>query len=1293
LSNSIKRVIVPALEAASKEKVIIDNAVINLFPFYIQVKGLKMFDKEGDKLLWITKARAYIDATSILSRELIIRKLTIKEPDVIVDKAYLERMIENMKETVSGEGEIKHQISFRNIEVIGGKFELKNFNGVTFLGDGLFFGMTVKNDVTAQLKVVKATIRTSDQNFVESGLDMRMRITDTGIEINEININSSKSRLNGKGKLHFTPDGNLKDGSFTGRAKIYADIIHHLYGINTNNEDVLSFNGSVNMLMTDDLKQPQFTFDLKTESRFHLETLMEILNEKENISGKLALTGNITGTFPELTGNGTARLEDAELGTFRIDDASGDVLYKDNKFSLKKFKALTYDGEMRGDASLLLPQGDYSVSADASHISSPKFLKFLDWEPPFPAGEINGNFNLRHVHAQDIEVRANINYLNTSKKEGNITDRLHTVKGDLYLKQGLLTLHNSVLSTSSSDLSLDGSIDFNKKIIDFDLNLDSRDLSDLTAPYYTKLIAQGKFTGTAKGTFDDPVISGRVDVGSGSVNELMFTGASADLIYKIGSLSVRSLNISHGSSSFDASGSIEFRNNKGIFHFEEPYFKAEATIKNGDLKSLVSVLRSDLPVTGAASGQLSFEGDTKKFNLNSDLTIYDGAAYGQQFEKVIVKTTIGPENLTFNSINAQRGHSAIDANGVLFFDKKFNFTVAPSNVDLSDINILQQFSISGKAILSMRGSGTIERPDITFTVDIPESTIKKVRTGKGKIEGTLKDRNVIAKGMFLNGIITAEAKAVLSRKILWDVDFDLHKGSYDYLMSGIVKNLPKDLELSVEGKINVKGEGENVSLESRFGYLTCNLYGYNLRNSGDIVLTYEDRQFTIKALSLKGDNAELSAKGILKLNEQFDLNMKGNLNLASLNILSDKIASLKGNGDLDIDITGPWDMPDITGEMNVSEALVSLNEYPYKVGPVNGTIYLKKDRFTFDSVKTGFGGGNINVSGVGYLKGLSIQTLYISSTLAGISIRPAEKFSATVDGRLYYERSEKGSKVYGNIDIIRAKYEKKVELNRLLPRYRKTGTDTIRYPDFLKDTEFNVYISGEDNILIDNNIAKTPVRIALTLTGNVARFGLIGRIEADEGSIYFRSNEFKILEGSNVDFITPNRINPFFHLLAETYVGNYYVKLNLDGTMDKFTLNLFSDPPLSEMEILTLLTIGQSGKETRGLESGIAASEAASALTGGIQDVLQENIQNITGIERFSIEPYTTTTGSVSPKVTIGKRLLKDKLYVTYSTSVGTNEESIIKLEYIIDKNISLVGSKDQIGSVGGDVKFRFEFK
>jgi translocation and assembly module TamB len=1293
LSNSIKRVIIPALEAATKEKIIIDNTVINLFPFYIQAKGLKMFDKDGNKLLWITKARAYIDLTSIFSKELIIRKLAIREPDLIADEVYLKRIIENMKETFSGEGDSKHQISFRNIEVTGGKFDLTNVNGVTFLGEGLFFDMTAKNNITAQLKLNKGTIRTSDQTFIESGLDMRLKITDGVIEIAEININSSKSRLHAKGEVHFTSDGKLKDGFFKGNAKIHEDIIHNLYGIKTENEDLLSFDGSVDMLMTNDLKQPEFTVDLKTDSRFHLETLMEILKIKENITGKLSVTGKITGTFPELSGTGAAKLEDSELGTFRIDDAAGDVIYEDNKFSLKKIKAHAYEGEMKGDASLLLPHGDYTVSADVSHISSPKFLKFLGWEPPLPPGEVSGYFNLQHDHAQDIEVQANINYLNTSGKDGDIINRLHKVKGDLYLKKGLLRLYNSVLSTSFSDLSLDGSIDFKKKIINLDLNLDSRDMSDLTAPYYTSLIAQGKFKGTVKGPLDDPEVSGRVDVASGRVNGLMFTGASADLIYKISSLSVRKLNISQGASFYDASGTVEFRNKKGFFHFEDPYYRAKATVNDGDLKSFIKVLYRDLPVSGVVSGLLSFEGDTKKFNLNGDLIVKDSTVYGQQFEKVIVKTTIGPEDIKIHSVTAQKGHSAIYANGALFFDKKFNFTVAPSNVNLSDINILQRLSVAGTALLNMKGSGTFERPDINFSVDIPESAVKGVRTGKGRIEGILKDRDLSAKGSFMNGIVTADAKAVLSKKILWDIDFDLRKGSYDYLMSGIVKNLPKDLELSLEGKIKIKGEGEKVSLLSRFGYLTCNIYGYNFRNSSDIVLEFVDRQFMIKAFSLKGENAEISAEGIIKMNEQFDLKLNGNMDLAEFNNLSGKIASLKGSGNFVTYITGPWDMPDINGEVDVKDAMMLLNEYPYKLGPMNGTVYLKKDRFTFDSVRTVFGGGSISLSGVGYLKGLSIQRIFISSTVSGINIRPAEKFNATVDGRLYYETSEKGSKIYGNIDIIKAKYEKNVELNKWLPGYRQISKDTFRYPDFLKDTEFNVYIFGEDNIIIDNNIAKTPVRIAFTLTGNVSRFGLIGRIEADEGNIYFRSNEFKILEGSNVDFITPDRINPFFHLLAETYIGNYYVKLNLDGTMDKFTLSLFSDPPLSEMEILTLLTVGQSGKESRGLESGIATSEAASALTGGLQDLLQDNIKNITGFERFMIEPHTTTTGSVSPKVTIGKRLLEDKLFVTYSTSVGTTEESVVKLEYIIDKNISLIGSKDEIGSIGGDIKYRFEFK
>jgi translocation and assembly module TamB len=146
--------------------------------------------------------------------------------------------------------------------------------------------------------------------------------------------------------------------------------------------------------------------------------------------------------------------------------------------------------------------------------------------------------------------------------------------------------------------------------------------------------------------------------------------------------------------------------------------------------------------------------------------------------------------------------------------------------------------------------------------------------------------------------------------------------------------------------------------------------------------------------------------------------------------------------------------------------------------------------------------------------------------------------------------------------------------------------------------------------------------------------------------------------------------------------------------MDHFNLSLSSDPHLEEVDILALLTVGQVGKQLKGLEGGIGAGEATSFLTGKVQDVLEERLRNITGLDRFQVDPSVSkTTGTVGPRVTVSKRLIGDKLFVTYTTLVGSTEEQVLKLEYLLDKNISLIGIRDEKASIGGDVKFRFEFK
>jgi translocation and assembly module TamB len=241
----------------------------------------------------------------------------------------------------------------------------------------------------------------------------------------------------------------------------------------------------------------------------------------------------------------------------------------------------------------------------------------------------------------------------------------------------------------------------------------------------------------------------------------------------------------------------------------------------------------------------------------------------------------------------------------------------------------------------------------------------------------------------------------------------------------------------------------------------------------------------------------------------------------------------------------------------------------------------------------------------------------------------------------------------------------------------------------------NIRVSGGENILIDNNMARTPVRISgdMILRGTVTGPILFGRLESNEGYVYFRNNEFKIIFAS-VDFADPNRIKPVVNLTAEITVKGYNIKLVLEGQMDHFNLSLSSDPHLEESDILALLTVGQVGKQLKGLEGGIGAGEATSFITGKVQDVIEERLRSITGLDRFQVEPYVSNkTGTVGPQVTVSKRLIGDKLFVTYSNPIGSTEEQIIKLEYLLEKNVSLVGVRDEKGSLGGDIKFRFEFK
>ena len=250
-----------------------------------------------------------------------------------------------------------------------------------------------------------------------------------------------------------------------------------------------------------------------------------------------------------------------------------------------------------------------------------------------------------------------------------------------------------------------------------------------------------------------------------------------------------------------------------------------------------------------------------------------------------------------------------------------------------------------------------------------------------------------------------------------------------------------------------------------------------------------------------------------------------------------------------------------------------------------------------------------------------------------------------------------------------------------------------KQPNFWGNTELNIKIDANNNIKIYNNLAKTSLGADLLLRGTVADPVVFGRVETDRGLIYFRNNEFRIIHAS-ADLSDPEKFNPYFDITAESSVQGYEINIAIEGYLDQFDMTLVSDPPLEENEILALLTFGEVGSESQGLDSGVTTAEATGFLTGKYQDVIEDRLTMITGFDRFMIEPYVSKkTGTIGPRLTVSKRLIGEKFFISYSSAVGVFEEDTMKLEYEFDKHTSLIAGRDETGLNKAGMRFRFEFK
>ena len=280
--------------------------------------------------------------------------------------------------------------------------------------------------------------------------------------------------------------------------------------------------------------------------------------------------------------------------------------------------------------------------------------------------------------------------------------------------------------------------------------------------------------------------------------------------------------------------------------------------------------------------------------------------------------------------------------------------------------------------------------------------------------------------------------------------------------------------------------------------------------------------------------------------------------------------------------------------------------FPHSFEELTATALFYPDQIVLDSLAADFAGGRVRGAGrvdLGcFVEGEVDYRFQGSAT--GVLVRYLEGFLLRGDASLSLVSTADGRQLVGAVDLDRAFYLEDVPvrvtqlLQRFLQRQRVEAGET---DEDLASTLLNLTVRGPGALRVHNNLADLRGDVDLTLRGTLANPAVFGTVvAAPGGKIVYADNDYKV-ERARLTFANPYQIDPVIDLVATTEVRDYDVTLQLSGTLERLDATFISDPPLADLDVLALLTTG----ETVGPGSLVGTSTAGgTAGAGGAQSFL-----------------------------------------------------------------------------------------
>ncbi|MFH1060188.1 MAG: translocation/assembly module TamB domain-containing protein [Pseudomonadota bacterium] len=195
------------------------------------------------------------------------------------------------------------------------------------------------------------------------------------------------------------------------------------------------------------------------------------------------------------------------------------------------------------------------------------------------------------------------------------------------------------------------------------------------------------------------------------------------------------------------------------------------------------------------------------------------------------------------------------------------------------------------------------------------------------------------------------------------------------------------------------------------------------------------------------------------------------------------------------------------------------------------------------------------------------------------------------------------------------------------------------------------------------------------------------RFTADNGAIFVESRRFVITRGEFI-FAGKDTPDPNLNVDVQYRSGSTQIFITVQGSAFTPQLQLSSEPPMSQADILSVIIFGRPAGSLNAGESRTLSAQALALLGQGSR----REIEKILGP---SLSPDVVTVhndASSGSSLEAGKYLNSD-LYLRYRQNLGSEGGQNIGLEYRIYDWLSLDSQVGTTRDSGVDVIFSYEFK